>query len=301
MPLPVTFRSIEYYARRLIPTAFAQRYRSRRRQRAAQVRRREREVRIARHGTLDAATLTALLRDTGVRAGGVLLVQTSFNDLFTFADRPADLLQVLRDLVGPTGTLLMPAYSAERAGTTQAPLDLTALPTYTGIVNELFRRSPGVLRSVHPRHSLCAAGPLARTLLDGHDECLYADGPSSPLDRLRQRDDGQILTLGLPPAFTSFLHWLEDTRPADFPLAVHEPSPRRYAVRHPDGRISTVSDMQVRSEIAARLDLRRVAAALTPPAMRHVQLRGIDIGLYDVQSLAKQLVALRDRGVFHYR
>jgi aminoglycoside N3'-acetyltransferase len=301
MPIPVTFRSIKYYARRLIPTAFVKHYGSRRRQRAAQVRRRERDVRIARYGTLDAAALTALLRDAGVRTGGVLLVQTSFNDLFTFAGRPADLLQVLRDLVGPAGTLLMPAYTDERVGTAQAPLDLTTLPTYTGIVNELFRRSPGVLRSMHPRHSLCAEGPLARTLLDGHDECLYADGPNSPLDRLRQRDDGQILTLGLPPAFTSFLHWLEDTSPTGLPLDVHESSPRHYTMRHPDGRISTVSDMQVRPEVAARLDLQRVARALTPPAMRHVQQRGIDIGLYSVQSLAEQLVALRDRGVFHYR
>ena len=174
------------------------------------------------------------LQGLGLDAGGVLLVQTSFNDLHSFAGRPAELLAALQALVGAQGTLVMPAYTEDRDS--DPPLELDTMPTYTGIVNELFRRTPGVLRSLHPRHSLCASGPLAAELLAGHDACLYADGPGSPFDRLRMRDDARILTLGLPRAFTSFLHWIEDFEPQRLPLAVHEPQPKCYRMRRPRWR-----------------------------------------------------------------
>jgi aminoglycoside 3-N-acetyltransferase len=290
--------SIRYQAARLLPRQLLEFVRRRRRQRAAALRRRTRDACIAEHGQFDAAELVSTLRDLGLGPGGALLVQLSFNDLHTFSGRPADLLVALQTVVGSQGTLVMPAYTEERAAA--GPLDLDALPTYTGIVNELFRRTPGVLRSLHPRHSLCATGPSAAALLAGHETCLYADGPESPFDRMRQRDDARILTLGLPAAFTSFLHWIEDIEPNRLPLAVHEAQPKCYSMRHPDGHLVEVRDMQVRAAVASRLDLAPVAGALGPAALQMVRHRGIDIGIYAVKPLSEQLIALRDQGIFHY-
>jgi aminoglycoside N3'-acetyltransferase len=293
-------RDIAYRAARLLPAPVFAYLRKRHRRNVATRRQQERAVIIARHGLVDAAELLATLRQLGVSAGGVLFVQSSFNDMHTFAGKPIDLLQLLRTLVGPTGTLMMPAYSVDMPTTEAAPLELGRLPTYTGIVNELFRRSPGVLRSVHPRHSICAEGPLARELLAGHENCVYADGAGSPLDRLRRRDDALILTLGLPRGFTSFLHWIEDHEPDRLPLRVHQAQPRSYVVRHPDGRTITIDDMQVLPAVAARLDLTPVADALGPEAFRWMQHRGIDLGLYVVKPLSQCLISLRDQGIFHY-
>ena len=58
--------------------------------------------------------------------------------------------------------------------------------------------------------------------------------------------------------------------------------------------------MQIQAAIASRLDLAPVAAALGPDAMRMASLRGVEIGVYAVKPLSEQLVALRDRGIFHY-
>ena len=38
-------------------------------------------------------------------------------------------------------------------------------PSAVGLVNELFRRQPGVQRSLHPYNTLAARGPLAAELL----------------------------------------------------------------------------------------------------------------------------------------
>jgi aminoglycoside N3'-acetyltransferase len=291
---------LKYSAGRFLPASLIDYLRKRRRQRAAALRRQNRDASIARHGQFDGAELVAALKSMGIPAGCVLLVQSSFNDMHTFAGRPGELLEALRATIGADGTLVMPAYVTERPASATGLLDVETLPTYTGIVNELFRRSPGVLRSLHPRHSLCAEGPLAGELLTGHEACLYADGPDSPFDRLRQRDDAFILTLGLPAGFTSFLHWIEDIAPERLPLRVHEAAAKIYEVRGPAGQTIAVRDMQVRPEIASRLDLAPVAGALTPEAFRMVSHRGIDIGIYAVKPLSEQLIALRDQGIFHY-
>jgi len=293
-------RTLARQASRLLPAPLLAYLRKRHRHSLAAQRARLRNAALARHGQVTVAELADVLQGLGITAGSVLFVQTSFNDLHTFAGKPMELVKLLRQLAGPGGTLLMPAYTVDVPSSPAAPLDVANLPTYTGIVNELFRRSPGVLRSLHPRHSVCAEGPLAAQLLAGHEACRYADGPGSPLDRLRQMDGALILTLGLPPGFTSFLHWLEDHEPDRLPFPVHEPQPKTYVLRHPAGHCVEVDDMQVQSSVAARLNLAPVAAALGPDAFRWCSHRGLDIGLYFVKPFSERLVALRDQGVFHY-
>jgi aminoglycoside N3'-acetyltransferase len=293
-------RPLKRHAVRILPAPIVAFLRKHQRKRAGRQRRQARDASIAKYGHVDAAELTAALRAIGIAPGCVLFVQTSINDMHTFSGRATDLLNALRGLVGPSGTLMMPAYTGEIPARAGMPLDAVHQPTYTGIVNELFRRSPGVVRSLHARHSICAEGPLATALLEGHERCVFADGPGSPLDRLRQRDDALILTIGLEPGFTSFLHWIEDYEPDKLPLRVHEPAARRYAVRHPDGRTVEVCDMHVRADVAARLDVQRIARELGPDEFRWVQHRGIDLGLYFVKPLSERLVSLRDKGIFHY-
>ena len=293
-------RFIARHAARVLPASVIAFLRKQRRQRAAKQRRQFRDACIAKNGCFDATELVTTLRGLGIAPGGVIFVQSSFNDMHTFSGRPVDLLNALRALVGPTGTLLMPAYTTDKPATQAAPLDIANLPTYTGIINELFRRSPGVLRSLHPRHSICAEGPLAATLLAEHENCLFADGPGSPFDRLRRRDDSLILTIGLAPGFTSFLHWIEDHEPDKLPLKVHETAAKKYHVLFPNGRTLMVSDMQVRTEVAARLDLQPVAKQLTPDVFRSISHRGIKFGLYFVKPFSDKLIALRDKGIFHY-
>jgi aminoglycoside N3'-acetyltransferase len=256
---------------------------------------------IKKYGTFSEHELLKILRDSGIQEGDILFVQCSFNDLYTFSGNPLSLLQVFRNLVGQTGTLLMPAFTTNTFSEPSRLFDPDLEPTYTGLVNELFRRSPGVIRSLHPRHSICGEGPLAFTLLANHENCVRADGPDSPFDRLRKYDRAKILTLGLPPAFVSFLHWVEDFEPEKLPFPVHEKEPRKCLVKLADARIITVCDWLVTSNIHSRLFLHSISKNLSVEAMQSFSYKGIEIGLYPIKALANELINLRNRGIFHYK
>src|ERR1022692_3591943 len=177
---------------------------------------------IKKHGNFTAKELVTACRMAGVQEGCILFVQCSYDDLLTYKGTPYDLLSGLRELVGPQGTLLMPAYTTNMWNTPCRPFDVLREPTYTGILPELFRREDGVVRSLHPGHSICGLGPHAGELLAGHEECVYADGPDSPFDRIRKLDGAQSVCLGLRPGCHSFVHWVEDIEPEKYPIPMHE-------------------------------------------------------------------------------
>jgi len=110
-----------------------------------------------------------------------------------------------------------------------------------------------------------------------------------------------ILTLGLPAAYVSILHWVEDVDPERLPMIVHADAPLERRVRMGDGSVIVVRDLERRPDVADRMDLERVATRLSSAAMRHFSYKEIDIGIYPVGVLANELLALRDSGIVHYR
>lgn len=96
------------------------------------------------------ATLATALERLGVRLGGILFVQMSYDQLRPFRVAPARVIDLLRGLVGTAGTLVMPTFPFR--GTSQAYLETG--PTFdarrtlstSGLVSEVFRRMPGTER-----------------------------------------------------------------------------------------------------------------------------------------------------------
>lgn len=281
------------YAQRWLPASSISWLKDKQREWRRRQRARQRSPLIEKHGTFTAGELATECRAAGLRRNGVLFVQCSYNDLFSYDGTAYELLSVLRELVGPDGTLLMPAYSTNMYETPCRPFDVLREPTHAGILAELFRREDGVVRSLHPRHSICGLGPRAEQLLASHENCLYADGTDSPFDRIR-RIDGQSLCLGLPPGFHSFVHWVADVEPEKYPVQVHEgpfdcllrnkqgKEIWRPFYRYPEGRLN-------RNWL--------IAKHLGPNAMRTLEFHGVSLCLYAWPDLATELLALRDRGI----
>src|SRR5712672_1405109 len=128
---------------------------------------------------MGAAELEQQLRSLGVRAGGVLLVHTSFREVRPVEGGPLGLIRALRRALGARGTLVMPAMTD---GATV--FDPRSTPTEgMGITAELFWRQPGVLRSTHPGGSFAAEGPLAERIC-APQVLSPPHGPDSPLGRV---------------------------------------------------------------------------------------------------------------------
>jgi aminoglycoside 3-N-acetyltransferase len=168
-------------------------------------------------------TLVSGLRELGIEAGDAVLVHTRLSAFGFVVGAQRTLVEGLLEAVGPSGTVMMPAYSGELSdpaewchppvphnwiepirSETQA-YDRRLTPSRKmGSVAEYFRNFPGTLRSEHPQSSFCANGRRATDLLEPH-HLSFRFGPESPLGRLASFG-GKSILLGAPSNTNSLLY-----------------------------------------------------------------------------------------------
>ncbi len=181
--------------------------------------------------------LAADLKALGVRPGGVLLVHSSLSALGWVPGGPETVIRGLEAALGSDGTLLLPALSYERVTRDQPVFDVLRTPGNVGTIPEWFRTRLGTLRSVHPTHSVCAAGPRAAELTDGHELDDTPVGPHSPFRRVRDTG-GQVLFLGCDLTPNTSMHGVEELAgppylyadPVDYTIVL--PSGEKIVHRH---------------------------------------------------------------------
>ncbi|MFF7638925.1 AAC(3) family N-acetyltransferase [Streptomyces canus] len=142
---------------------------------------------------------------------------------------PTQVRDALLDALGPSGTLVVPAFTPENSDSSRAHRDLVAhlsaaeaeefrasMPPFEpdttpcptmGALAECVRTTPGTVRSDHPQTSLAALGPRADELLAGHDPRCHL-GERSPLARLYEAD-AQVLLLRVGFEVCSAFHLAE--------------------------------------------------------------------------------------------
>lgn len=273
--------------------------RRRKKRRQAERDRKRKEALLAKHGVVSVGDLFGELRRAGLPDGATLLVHSSFQGLATFGGEPEDALEMLRALVGPSGTLLMPAFSTNTWQVPARRFHPPREPTYAGIINEIFRLAPGSLRSLHPRHSITGCGPAAAEILEGHERCKYAEGRDSPMDKMRLRDDAYMLWLGVVPLDAmTFIHWIESFEPEAFPDEAFEPTPVDCEMVMPDGSVKAIQDWLPRQTMKG--NMKTLGRRLYGKAVQSWTYKGIPLGLCRAKDLAEALVALRDEGVKIY-
>src|ERR1700690_3109852 len=152
------------------------------------------------------ADLRQRLTDFGVTPGRTLWVQSSWNEFYNVPLRPSEMIELLRDLIGPGGTLAMPAFPIDQNPDKVFLVDRA--PVYTGLLCEVFRRTAEVRRSIHLSLSVCAVGPNADFLVRDHHHTLMPWGKDSPFCRLRELD-ARMLGLGAGFNFMTPLHTAE--------------------------------------------------------------------------------------------
>jgi len=170
----------------------------------------------AQHVT--AGDLLDALRQLGVRHGDLLFLHT---DLLRFG-RPAPamlrtrgalfdaLIALLREAVGPEGTLMMLTLSTRTLDTGRFDVERTS--GEGGALTEHFRTRPGVKRIPHPTHSAAVEGPLTELFMRPP---LHPFGEGSLFDLLK-RNGGKLLFLGADFHWCTFNHHIETMLPVGY-------------------------------------------------------------------------------------
>jgi aminoglycoside 3-N-acetyltransferase len=246
------------------------------------------------------ADLERALLQLGVVPGDVLMVHSAFDRFLGLKGGPVDVVRTLQEVVGPGGALMMPTIpflgTAVEYALRDPVFDVRHTVSRMGLITELFRRSPGVLRSIHPTHSVAVWGHRADAMIAGHEHAETPCGRQTPYGRLMEHD-GKILLMGVSPSTMTFCYFVaEELEPrSSIPVLTRETYPMRWKDGDGTVRISNVRlfsrglDHDL-SPLVAELKRRRQWRERRVGRLRVMLLRAREV--YDAA------VALADRGMF---
>jgi aminoglycoside 3-N-acetyltransferase len=177
--------------------------------------------------------ITTRLREAGIKPGDDVLVHSSLRAVGPIDGGADALIDGLLAAVGPGGTLVMPAFNYTRP-LPQPHFDPRTTPGKTGALTEVFRKRPGVLRSLSPTHSVAAAGPRAAEFTDGHLDT-QTFGLGSPIDKLAS-GGGWVLLVGVTHTSNSTIH-VGETHAGVTKFAWNDGPLPSIGVKMPDGRV----------------------------------------------------------------
>lgn len=174
------------------------------------------------------AQLVEDLRELGLREGGNVLAHTSLRSIGKIEGGAETLVAAFREVLGPTGTLLVPTFTFDHVDPTSSehrdasPTDLermrTLVPPYeealpassvrwTGVFPDVVRQQPDSVSSHHPLVSFAAIGANA-AFVTQNAPYHYPLGSNSPLARLHQIG-GDILLIGVSHRVNTSLYLAE--------------------------------------------------------------------------------------------
>ena len=214
------------------------------------------------------------LQRLGVKAGDVLLVHSSMKALGTDCT-PDAIIDALEEVLGEDGTLLMPALTYETVNAEHPIFESTQTSPCTGLLSAVFMQRPGVERSIHPTHSVCAKGRLAHTLTVRHAMDQTAVGPHSPF-MLLPLYHGKLLFIGDILDKCTFMHGIEDLIR---PPYIHPDFPAVYTVD------STKREYTGFRDFGWGAEFQRIEDLLTEPDLKKGKLLAANAYLIDTQAL----------------
>ncbi len=167
-----------------------------------------------------------------ITSGSVIIMHSSLSKIGWVVGGAIAVIKAIVDILTPEGTLIMPTFSGDNSEPSywQNPpvpqkwweIVRKNMPAYhpditptrgLGIIPEVFRKWPKVIRSGHPSLSFSAWGKYAKYITKNHDVGVDL-GEDSPLSRIYSLN-GKILLIGVTHENNTSLHLAEYR--SDFP------------------------------------------------------------------------------------
>jgi aminoglycoside 3-N-acetyltransferase len=248
--------------------------------------------------------LERLLRALGLGSGDTVLVHSAFDAFEGFTGKPTDVLRLLQAIVTEKGALILPTLpfsgTAVAYAASNPVFDPARTPSRMGLLTELFRRSAGVVRSIHPTHSVAVWGGDAQAIVDGHWLSRTPCGAGSPYARLLDRN-GKILMLGADISSLTFYHYLEEALAGLLPFSPFTQETYRLRSRLGDGSIVETETRLFEPSVSKRRNLEKLIPALgRRGAWRQGRVGGLEAILLDAAQVELAVRDMLTRGEICY-
>lgn len=178
------------------------------------------------------------LQAMGIKRTDTVLIHSAMKQIGPVEGGAEALLDSLMDYF-TEGLLCFPTLSWETATANPRVYDVANTPSIVGILPELFRKRPGVIRSHNPTHSMAAFGKDAASFTADDLASGTPCGPLSTWHKLVDRD-AWILMAGCGLTTCTFLHGVEEW--CEIPGRIG--SPLAFTLVKPDGSRETIHSAQ---------------------------------------------------------
>lgn len=162
---------------------------------------RQQMERLFYHKKYTARELADELVRMGMKPGSVVIVHCAMNNFYNYRGSVDELIDELLRVLGPEGTLCMPAFPYDKNNPDKV-FDVRTEKTAAGLLAETFRKRPGVKRSLNQLQSVCALGPKADYIVGEHHLSKISFDKYSPFYKIYELG-GYAVSLGLARAYYS--------------------------------------------------------------------------------------------------
>ncbi|WP_019913343.1 AAC(3) family N-acetyltransferase [Paenibacillus sp. HW567] len=154
------------------------------------------------------ASLMEQLLALGIDPQGTLLVHSSLKSIGEVQGGADTVLDVLSGYM-KEGLLVLPTHTWSYINADNPRFSVLESPSCVGILPELFRKRPGVIRSWHPTHSVAALGDDAAEFTSGGGRWDTPCARGSVYGKLLDRR-ADIMLLGVDLRRNTFIHGIEE-------------------------------------------------------------------------------------------
>lgn len=248
--------------------------------------------------------LNQALVGLGVSAGDTVLVHSSFDAFTGFQGKPTDVIAVLQSTVGSNGLLMMPTMTfsgtAVQYARSLVVFDVMRTPSRMGLLSELFRRSQGVVRSIHPTHPVAIWGAEASAVAANHHLASTPCGTGTPFEALLKRQ-GKIVLLGTDINVLTFYHLLEEAMEHELPVDPFTAEIFNLQSKARDGQVLHTHCRLFEPAISKRRNLYKIVPHLKAAGMwRSARVGGVNITVLAAADVEAIVRAMSKRKIYCY-
>lgn len=148
------------------------------------------------------------LKDMGLKPTDAIMIHSSMKAIGEVENRADGVIDALMDYFSE-GLLMLPTHTWAYMDAENTVFDAVNQESCVGILTNIFRQRPDVVRSLHPTHSIAAYGKTAKEYIEGEEDVQTPASPKGVWGRLPEVN-AKIMLLGCEHKRNTFIHSVEE-------------------------------------------------------------------------------------------